>query len=86
MVELGDLALGETPGETDIANAEPPVEDDEAAAMPEDSPRSEVATSQTDEPSVDVIDQIKRVGELRDSGLITSEEFEEKKRELLGRL
>jgi hypothetical protein len=34
----------------------------------------------------DIIDQIRRLGELRDSGLITPEEFETKKAELLGRL
>jgi hypothetical protein len=36
--------------------------------------------------TADVVDQIKRLGELRDSGLITPEEFEAKKSELLGRL
>ena len=34
----------------------------------------------------DIIDQIRRLGELRDSGLITPGEFEIKKAELLGRL
>jgi hypothetical protein len=36
--------------------------------------------------SDDVVDQIKRLGELRDSGLITAQEFDAKKSELLGRL
>ena len=34
----------------------------------------------------DVYDQIRRLAELRDEGLLTSEEFEAKKRELLNRL
>lgn len=34
----------------------------------------------------DVIDQIRRLGELRDAGVLSSEEFEAKKAELLGRL
>ncbi len=38
------------------------------------------------EPSPDVFDQIRKLGQLRDAGLITAEEFEAKKEELLGRL
>ena len=34
----------------------------------------------------DIINQIRRLGELRDAGLLTPEEFEAKKAELLGRL
>ncbi|HEV2890688.1 MAG TPA: PH domain-containing protein [Frankiaceae bacterium] len=34
----------------------------------------------------DVVDQLRRLGELRDSGIVTPEEFEAKKAELLGRL
>jgi len=34
----------------------------------------------------DIIDQIRRLGELRDSGLLTPEEFETKKADLLRRL
>lgn len=37
-------------------------------------------------PSSDPIDQIKRLGELRDAGLITPEEFEAKKADLMSRL
>ena len=36
--------------------------------------------------SVDVPDQIRKLGELRDAGAITDEEFEEKKKELLERM
>jgi hypothetical protein len=41
-------------------------------------------TVQTETP--DIVDQIKRLGELRDAGLITSDEFETKKSDLLDRL
>ena len=37
-------------------------------------------------PTADIPSQIKQLSELRDSGVITSEEFEGKKTELLGRL
>ena len=40
----------------------------------------------TEESDGDPIDQIRRLGELRDAGYITVEEFETKKAELLGRL
>jgi hypothetical protein len=36
--------------------------------------------------SPDVFDQIRRLGELRDAGLITPDEFDTKKAELLTRL
>jgi hypothetical protein len=39
-----------------------------------------------DRGSVDVIDQIRRLAELRASGVLTDEEFEKKKAELLDRL
>jgi len=34
----------------------------------------------------DVLDQLRKLGELRDAGVLTTEEFESKKTELLGRL
>jgi hypothetical protein len=37
-------------------------------------------------PQVDVLAQLKQLGELRDAGVLTDEEFEGKKAELLGRL
>ena len=37
-------------------------------------------------PQPDVIDQLRRLGELRDSGVITHDEFEAQKQSLLGRL
>ena len=35
-------------------------------------------------PSIDYIDELKKLAELRDLGIITDEEFEAKKKELLG--
>ena len=63
----------------DIASAEGKVFVDgalvgEAPALP--------ATAET----ADVFDQIRKLGELRDGGLITAEEFETKKTELLSRM
>lgn len=37
-------------------------------------------------PTVSLIDQIRQLGELRDSGIVTPEEFESKKAELLSRI
>jgi hypothetical protein len=37
-------------------------------------------------PATDVMHQIRKLGELRDAGLLTAEEFDSKKAELLGRL
>ena len=45
--------------------------------------QSAVQTPSAPSPA-DPIEQVKRLGELRDSGLLTNEEFEKKKRELLG--
>lgn len=44
------------------------------------------ATSQKKGPKVDVIDQIERLGKLREAGVLTEEEFDAKKRELLSKL
>jgi uncharacterized membrane protein YagU involved in acid resistance len=40
----------------------------------------------TPDPSLAVTDQLKKLGELRDAGVLTTEEFEAKKAELLARL
>ncbi len=37
-------------------------------------------------PAVDLIDQLKRLGELRDAGVLTQEEFDSKKADLLSRM
>lgn len=37
-------------------------------------------------PPTDVMDQLRKLGELRDAGVLTEAEFEAKKADLLGRL
>jgi hypothetical protein len=44
------------------------------------------ADNASTEPHVDVLEQLRRLGELRDSGVLTAEEFETKKAALLERL
>lgn len=53
----------------------------EAAFQPDKSPRKKVDTSFT---STSTADELKKWKDLADSGVITEEEFEAKKRELLG--
>jgi hypothetical protein len=38
------------------------------------------------QPQVDVMDQLAKLGQLRDAGVLTEEEFAAKKADLLGRL
>jgi hypothetical protein len=74
-VQEASLAVtGETsePSSTELMPERP-------TAKPDETPKPEP-------PSNDVLDQIRRLGELRDAGLVTPEEFEDKKRELLARL
>jgi hypothetical protein len=47
------------------------------------SPQNPMATPQED--STDLIDQIRKLGELRDMGILTDDEFEAKKTDLLKR-
>lgn len=51
--------------------------------LPDEIDRSESSDQDTDE---DVVGTIRRLGELRDEGLLTDEEFNTKKAELLERL
>jgi hypothetical protein len=65
--------------------------DDQPAETAQDSEQEAEAMSTRSQnprvsPESNVYDQIRRLAELRDEGLITSEEFEAKKRELLDRL
>ncbi len=50
------------------------------------SRESSAASSTAPVPAADPIEQLKRLGELRDAGVVTAEEFETKKAELLSRL
>ena len=51
-----------------------------AAAAPDPT------ASPTAKPDVDVVEQIRKLGELRDAGLLTADKFEAKKIDLLSRL
>jgi hypothetical protein len=50
------------------------------------SPTASAAASTVTDFRADPIEQLRRLGELRDAGVVTPEEFEAKKAELLGRL
>jgi hypothetical protein len=53
------------------------------------APKSEVAATTIGEeaqPALDIPDQVRKLGELRDEGLLTPEEFEAKKADLLSRM
>jgi hypothetical protein len=55
------------------------------AAGPEEAPPAAPATAPTPPAAVpDYITELKRLAELRDMGIITSEDFEAKKKQLLG--
>jgi hypothetical protein len=64
----------------------------EDGQIPENSPTDIKTTVQAankpdlPEESSDVINQIKQLGELKEKGILTEEEFEKKKTELLARL
>lgn len=63
------------------AAAPPPVAEAPVAAAPvAAAPAAPAAGGLTD----DLIDQLKKLGELRDAGILTDEEFQAKKTQLLG--
>jgi len=73
------------PPATDDAASE--VSDVEVPALqPPPAEREETPATQSQEAGDNVIDQIRQLGELRDAGFITPEEFDAKKAELLTRL
>ena len=51
-----------------------------------DAVQEAIAAPVSDSAQADVIDQLRRLGELRDSGVITQAEFEAKKASLLGQI
>ena len=51
-----------------------------------DAVQEAIAAPASDSAQADVIDQLRRLGELRDSGVITQDEFEAKKASLLGQI
>ena len=50
------------------------------------SPRQSAPPAPPGAPPGDAMEQLKKLGELRDAGVVTSEEFEAKKAELLRRM
>jgi hypothetical protein len=62
------------------------VENQAAAGSTAEVEASEVAHSTAQSAATDIPEQIKKLAELRDSGVITDEEFERKKAELLDRM
>jgi hypothetical protein len=74
--------FGEDHLEISGAGIQPPLDEPVTEFEGSDEP----APPPSDEPHLDVIEQITRLGGLRDKGLITDDEFEDKKRELLERL
>jgi hypothetical protein len=52
----------------------------------DDAHKPQVASAPLPPSEPDALDQLKKLGELRDSGVITADEFDEKKRTLLDRL
>ena len=57
-----------------------------AAAPVDKTPTEQVPAVQSSRAEPDVFEQIRKLGELRDAGFVTAEEFESKKTELLSRL
>jgi Short C-terminal domain len=53
---------------------------EEAAGVPEDGADGEVSGGLTDE----TMEQLRKLGQLKDDGVLTQEEFDEQKRILLG--
>lgn len=55
------------------------------ASLPEQKPADDLlsSTPAADQPSNDLLEQIKRLGELRDKGILTNEEFALQKRKIL---
>ena len=78
-VELVRLGADET-----TADAQPP--DMRGGEASEAEPSQDAPAPATPTPPDDPTDQIRKLGELRDAGLVTQDEFESKKAEMLSRL
>lgn len=72
--ELNDEELGQAMDELGIEKQY--VDDDDLAYIDQQQPQQSSQTS--------YLDELERLGKLRDEGYITEEEFEEKKKQLLG--
>jgi len=78
--ELEDQDLEEAMTELNIQSQ--PLTDEDQAALGGGTQSSQAAGSGTGEESY--LEELEKLGELRDKGIITDEEFEAKKKELLG--
>jgi hypothetical protein len=56
------------------------------AKMGEVASAGTIAPQAPEAPTTDLADQLRKLGELRDAGVLTSEEFDAKKADLLGRM
>ena len=75
-----------TPHTEYVVEADVPVSELKAKVSPLVPTRVLDATARKPEHDGDVIDQLKRLGQLREAGVLTDDEFQAKKRDLLGRL
>lgn len=73
VVDIDNVAKDDAKRLTDAARA---------AILSARAPTNDPATSTEDDP----IEQIRKIGELREAGVLTDEEFEEKKSALLGKI
>ena len=80
----GDMGMA-APGSSPIAPA-PPVPANVAPAAPAPAPAAPASPPPAAMSGDEVTAALGRLGDLRDRGIVTPEEFEAKKRELLGRL
>ena len=90
-----DDAPNEVAGEAEVELVRPGADETTADAQAPDmrggeaseaEPSQDAAAPATPTPPDDPTDQIRKLGELRDAGLVTQDEFESKKAELLSRL
>jgi hypothetical protein len=85
--QLEDQDLQDAMQELNI-QSQPMTEEDQAALnqAPQPAAESPAAPAQTPAPSgtPSYLEELEKLGELRDKGIITDEEFEAKKKELLG--
>ena len=86
--QLEDQDLNQAMQELDI-QSQPLTSEDQAAlaqqgGQPSTQSSQQAVQSQTQQPSGDYIAELEKLAELREKGIITDEDFEAKKRQLLG--
>jgi hypothetical protein len=80
--EIGNVSKGDGKDITDHVRHRISAPKPQVAA----SPAVDGAPQQSPPPSIDIPDQIRKLGELRELGMLTADEFEAKKAELLARM